>query len=191
MSPDPSVPCDESLLAPPEDAEVETLRLARSHARFVLDSQLARFDRLTDRTTSGLDFSLLVAAVAAVAAVGVFGPGGRFVNPLTVAGVACLSASVVVGLASLGIRRPRAGIGAGHVEVCLSESYTEAEWLSTLLAEYRGLVAAAAATNRVYAKLFAVTHALTGLGVVLLAVGIALAATDSVSAIAVSEYLYQ
>jgi hypothetical protein len=169
MSIDPSsVPSDEELLSPPENADVETLRLARSEARFVLDHQLNAFDRLADKTMWTLRFSLVVLGV--VVSVATFGGVDRFLNPFTVAGVACLSASVVVGLATFASGRPTAGISTDHIEDCLSASYAEAEWLAVLLAGYRSWMTETAATNQLYAKLFGVTHALTGLGVVLLVV---------------------
>jgi hypothetical protein len=166
MSDDASpIRTDETL----EHADVEVLRLARREARFVLDHQLDGLDRLAERTMWTLRFSLVVLGVAVSAAA--LGVVGWLVNPFTVAGVTCLSASVVVGLASVGSGHPTVGIGSDHVEECLSESYSEAEWLTLLLANYRDWMAETATKNEVYAKLFGVTHALTGLGVVLLAVG--------------------
>lgn len=175
--------------SPPEGTAVETLRSARDEARTTLDHQLSALNDLDDRAMRTVRIALVVVGLLVSATT--LGTVRQFVNAITVAGVIALVFSVLVGLSTYSATDPEAGTGSDYLAETLDAPYSEKEWLSTLVAGYAEWIEDARALNETNAQLLVLAQTSLGLGVVLLAVGIALGATDSVSVTTATKYLYQ
>lgn len=159
--------------SPPDGTAVRTLRSARDEARTTLDHQLSRVNDIDDKAVRTVRIALF--AVSLLVSASTFASTRRFVNVFTVSGLLSLGLAIIVGVSTYSSTNPEAGVSSGYVAETLDAPYSEKEWLSILLAGYHEWIEEMRRLNRNNARLLLLARACTALGVVLVALGVALA----------------
>ena len=166
------MPDDGASSSLPRGTAAEILRTTRDEARTVLNHQIDTLNDIDDKAMRTVRITLVVVSVL-FSATTLHG-AGQFVNVLTGAGTACLVASILVGLVTYSSSGPESGIGPTYLTDARAGSYSEREWLVVLLAGYAEWIEDMERLNQANARLLSLTQGCTGLGVLLLALGVAL-----------------
>lgn len=142
----------------------------------VLNRQIDTLNDIDDKAMRTVRITLVVVSVLFSAAT--VPEARRFLNALTAAGTACLVASILVGLLTYSSSDAETGVGPTYLVDARRGRYSEREWLVVLLAGYAEWIDDMGRLNETNARLLSLTQACTGLGVLLLAIGVALSVAE-------------
>lgn len=157
---------------PPSGRHVRTLRITRKEAREVLDTQLATITDIDEKAMRTVRIALLLVGIALSASA--FPNAVMLVNWVTISAVFSLVLSILCGIVTYGASNPAVGVSRRYLTEAREVPYTEAEWLTLVIAGYDEWIADAEQLTTSNVRTLTASQLFLGCGLVLLTTGVLL-----------------
>lgn len=153
----------------PPGRHVQTLRVTREESRDVLDTQLEKISSIDEKALRTIRNAVLLLGIAL--STGALPNGASLVNWATLGGTISITLSILSGIVTYVTSNPSVGVGSAYLTEAREVPYTEAEWLTLVIAGYSEWIADAEQLATSNVRTLTISQFFLGCGIVLLTVG--------------------